>query len=149
MSSNLIICNNLQSFADFVSVKIQQIEGKSVNILSNIDVIFYDTLDFKVAVMRDLISRLHNKPTDLANKYLIINNFNNFNVSAQNAFLKTLEEHTGVIFLHSINMQNILPTILIRLLVLINNLTDKSSWLECKILKSLRGAIALYLKIYK
>jgi|GEM_PF-6925360 len=119
----LLVTNKKQEALDYIKNDIVNIEETSANLDKNQDIVILDEKQVKVEDIRNLIKKLATKPLNLKQKYLVIFNFETATVSAQNTFLKTLEEGRAGIFLQVKSSLNLLETIISRTQVV--NLTIK------------------------
>lgn len=117
----LLVTNKREEAENYIAGDIEQIEDRSVQIEKEADVLVIDKKQVKVDDIRDVIKDLSTKPLNLKQKYLVIYNFDKATISAQNAFLKTLEEGNAQIYLQVSSSLNLLDTIISRVQVV--NLT--------------------------
>lgn len=110
----LLVTNKKQEALDYIKKDIESIEETNVDLDKDQDIVILDKKQVKVEDIRNLIKKLATKPLNLKQKYLIILNFETATVSAQNAFLKTLEEGNVGIFLQVRSSLNLLETIISR-----------------------------------
>jgi DNA polymerase III gamma/tau subunit len=149
--SKLFICKNTPKAQELIFKEITEIEGNT-NIENNPDILISKSSDeIKVAEIRTIIKETSSKPTLLKNRYIVIFNFNNANKSAQNAFLKTLEEGSSSVYLHAPNISNILDTVLSRVkLVTVNEKVTENTKIKNDLLEVINeNNLVLITKIAK
>jgi len=131
MDSFIIIANNQKSQLEKINIVILERLGKNIKGFPKVSfnkgnpdlLIILPEKSIGIAQVRQIQQFLSRKPYQYALKAVVLLEADKMTLSAQNAFLKTLEEppKNSLIFLSTNNINSLIPTILSRCQIILEN----------------------------